>query len=207
MALSMLTAFWVVSISLVMVPGADWAYVISAGMRRRAIAPAIGGMLLSYLMMTVAIAAGIGTLVASVPAILAVLTFVGAGYLIWLGINVLTRPSVPAVGDDQASCAMDWFVRGLAVSGMNPKAFLLYLALLPQFTSHGGEWSIFTQIVVLGLVQIVNCAVIYSLVGLGSKAVLRTRPKVARMVSQFSGAAMIAIALLLLIEQCLAFMR
>ncbi|MCY1221292.1 hypothetical protein D9M72_333420 [compost metagenome] len=46
-----------------------------------------------------------------------------------------------------------------------------------------------------------NCALIYSLVGTGSSMVLRTRPRVARLVSQFSGAAMIAIALFLLAEQ------
>jgi threonine/homoserine/homoserine lactone efflux protein len=57
----------------------------------------------------------------------------------------------------------------------------------------------------MGLVHIINCAVVYSFVGLGSRIVLRTRPKVARVVSQFSGAAMIAIGLLLLIEQFLTF--
>lgn len=60
LATNMLTAFWVLSISLVLVPGADWAYAISAGMRDRAIAPAIGGMLLGYLTITAVVAAGVG---------------------------------------------------------------------------------------------------------------------------------------------------
>ena len=54
----------------------------------------------------------------------------------------------------------------------------------------------------MGLVQIANCAVIYFLVGLGlPKTVLRTRPKVVRLVSQFSGLTMLTIAALLLAEQ------
>ena len=118
MAINMLTAFWAVSISLVMVPGADWAYAISAGMRDKAIAPAIGGMLLGYLMITVVVAAGVGALVASVPAILTVLTFLGAGYLLWLGGSVLARPSVPTVGVEQATSTIGWLVRGFAVSGV-----------------------------------------------------------------------------------------
>jgi len=207
LAINMLTAFWLVSISLVMVPGADWAYAISAGMREKAIAPAIGGILLGYLMLTAVVAAGVGALVASVPAILTVLTVLGAGYLLWLGVNVLAHPSAPTIGDEQASSTMGWLVRGFTVSGVNPKALMLFLALLPQFTSRSGAWSISAQIGVLGLVQIVNCALVYSIVGLGSKIVLRTRPKVARSISQFSGVAMIAIALILLIEQFLAFMR
>jgi threonine/homoserine/homoserine lactone efflux protein len=206
-AIGMLTAFWVVSFSLVMVPGADWAYAISAGMRERAIAPAIAGMLCGYLMITLVVAAGVGALVASVPAILTVLTFLGAGYLLWLGWNTLARPSAPGVAQDDAasSTPSGWVLRGFAVSGVNPKALLLFIALLPQFTRRDVEWSIAEQIGALGLVQIVNCAVVYSLVAVGSKFVLRTRPKVARMVSQFSGAAMIVIALLLLVEQLLAF--
>ena len=55
--------------------------------------------------------------------------------------------------------------------------------------------------IALGLVHVVNCGVIYTLVSLGSKSVLRERPKGARMVGQVSGLAMIAIALLLFAEQ------
>jgi threonine/homoserine/homoserine lactone efflux protein len=206
LAISMLTAFWVVSFFLVITPGADWAYAISAGMRDKAIAPAIMGMLFGYLMITLIVAAGVGALVKSVPAILTVLTFLGAGYLLWLGGGILAHPSVPTVGDDRASSTwLGWIIRGFAISGGNPKALLLFLALLPQFTRRDGIWSVSAQIAAMGLVHMINCAVVYSFVGLGSRIVLRTRPKVARVVSQFSGAAMITIALLLLIEQFLAF--
>jgi threonine/homoserine/homoserine lactone efflux protein len=203
----LLTAFWIVSVSLVMVPGADWAYAISAGMRERAITPAVGGMLLGYLAITVAVALGVGALVESTPAILTVLTFAGAGYLIWLGVGVLARPSMPTAGVDHASSVKGWLMRGFAVSGMNPKALLLFLALLPQFTSPRATWPISEQIGALGLVQIVNCALVYSAVAVGSKVVLRTRPGVARVVTRISGFAMIAIALLLLIERLLVLLR
>ena len=206
MAISMLTAFWVVSFSLVMVPGADWAYAISAGMQERAIAPAITGMLCGYLMITLVVAAGVGALVASVPVVLSILTFLGAGYLLWLGGNILARPSAPTAGEGRASSTrMGWVARGFAVSGVNPKALLLFLALLPQFTRRDVAWSISTQIGALGLVQILNCAVVYSLVAVGSKFVLRTRPSVARTVTQVSGVAMIVIALVLLAEQFATF--
>lgn len=204
--ISLLTAFWLVSLSLVMVPGADWAYAIAAGLRDRAIAPAITGMLFGYLAITVVVAAGIGALVASVPAILTVLTVVGAGYLLWLGGNILARPSALTVADEGVTdTRLKWSIRGFATSGLNPKALLLFLALLPQFTSRTGGWPISEQIAAMGIVHIVNCAVVYTLVGVGSKIVLRTRPKVARRVSQVSGAAMIVIAVLLLLEQLLAF--
>jgi len=135
----MLTAFWLLSFSLVITPGADWAYAISAGMRDKAIVPAIVGMLFGYLMITLVVATGVGALVASVPAILTVLTFLGAGYLLWLGGSILAHPSVPTVDDDQASGTwLGWVIRGFATSGGNAKALLLFLALLPQFTSRDG---------------------------------------------------------------------
>src|ERR1700744_126077 len=201
LSINMLTAFWVVSLSLVLVPGADWAYAISAGMRDRAIAPAIAGMLSGYLMITLVVAAGVGALVANVPAILSLLTFAGSAYLLWLGGNILAHPSIPSTGNAQTSSTrFGWIMRGFAVSGMNPKALLLFLALLPQFTRRDVAWSISEQIGALGLVQIVNCGVVYSLVGIGSRIVLRTRPQVARKGSQFSGGAMIALALLFVVE-------
>jgi threonine/homoserine/homoserine lactone efflux protein len=202
--IQLLAAFWVVSFSLAMTPGADWAYTISAGLRDHGLAPAVAGILLGHLMFMLVVAAGVGALVASVPTILTALTFIGVAYLLWLGIGILRKPPVPTIGEEQTSGSWyAWTVRGFAISGLNPKVLLLFLALLPQFTRPDAEWPIFAQIIAMGCVHIVNCALVYSLVGIGAKVVLRTRPKVARMVSQFSGAAMIAIAFLLLAEQML----
>lgn len=155
-------------------------------------------------MITVVVAAGVGVLVASVPAILTMLTTVGAVYLVWLGGSLLAHPSLPTSDTNEfskSSSWLGWAARGFAISGMNPKALLLFLGILPQFTRLDSAWPISTQITVLGLVQIFNCGIVYSLVGLGSRIVLSTRPNVARRVSQSSGVAMIAIAVFLILEQ------
>lgn len=207
MAASMLVAFWIMSISLVLTPGADWAYAISAGLRERAIMPAVTGMLSGYLMITMVVAAGVGAVIASFPGLLSVMTVMGAAYLMWLGVNVLvTPPAVTTTAGQQSGNGLHWIMRGFAISGANPKALLLFLALLPQFTSAQAAWPISTQMLVLGLVQMANCAVIYTFVGLGSKFILRTRPNVARGVTRFSGVAMITIACLLIVEQVLQHM-
>ncbi|MEX3686546.1 LysE family translocator [Paraburkholderia sp. BR14263] len=208
MEASLLTAFWIVSISLVMVPGADWAYVISAGLRGGAVAPAVGGMLAGYLAITLIVAAGVGTLVMSVPGVLPVLTAVGGAYLVWLGIRTLMRPSeLPAGRAQDERSRWRWTLRGFAISGLNPKAILLFVALLPQFTRRDALWPVSTQIVALGLLHMINCASVYSVVGVGSKAILTTRPTAARRVSQLSGATMIVVAVILFAEQAFAFMR
>lgn len=184
-----------------MTPGADWAYAISAGLRERTLFPAVSGMLLGYMAITIVVAAGVGALVASVPQVLTALSLIGATYLLWLGIGVFRKPPVAVAADEQGGTWAGWLIRGFGSSGINPKALLLFLALLPQFTSHAASWPIAGQIAAMGIVQIINCAFIYTLVGLASKLVLRTRPEIARRVSQLSGIAMIAIALFLLFEQ------
>jgi threonine/homoserine/homoserine lactone efflux protein len=202
MTFSVFVAFWAVSILFIITPGADWAYAISAGLKHRVVLPAVGGLLSGHLIATMIVAGGVGTLVANHPVALSGLTVAGAGYLLWLGANMLARPSTPHADETQASGSWKrWALKGLCVSGLNPKVFLLFLALLPQFADATAPWPVPMQMIALGLVHTVSCGVIYLLVGFGSQVILRARPAAAQRVSRFSGAAMIIIALVLLIEQ------
>lgn len=200
--MSVLTAFWAVSLLFVITPGADWAYAISAGMRGRWVVPAVVGMLSGHLLVTLVVAAGVGSLIAGHPLALTLLTLAGCTYLLWLGANLLLSPAVPQAS---ASGAEDrgarWAFKGLCVSGLNPKVFLLFLALLPQFTDPQSSWPLPLQILLLGLVHLCSSLVIYLLVGYGAKAVLRTRPAAARVVGRLSGGVMIVIALGLIVGQ------
>ncbi len=199
---SLFAAFWAVSILFVITPGADWAYTISSGMRERAILPAIGGLLLGHLLATLIVAAGVGALIAGVPVAMTVLTFIGAAYLLWLGIGLVRDPPVPTTaGQQEDNSPARWAFKGFCVSGLNPKLFLLFLALLPQFVDPAGAWSLPVQMMALGGVHVLNCGVVYLMVGHGSRAALRARPKAARAVGRTSGAIMIALALILVAEK------
>lgn len=202
MTFSILAAFWAVSFLFVMTPGVDWAYAISAGTRGKVVIPAVVGLLLGHFIATIVVAAGIGALVVSNPMAITVIVFIGALYLFWIGINLILNPSKPSASEDQKSDSWRiWLTKGTFVSGLNPKVFLLFLALLPQFTDPTASWSISTQIVILGLIHIFSSAIVYLLVGFGSQAVLKSRPVAAQMVSKASGILMIIIAFLLLNEQ------
>lgn len=205
MAVSTIAAFWAVSFLLVITPGADWAYAIAAGLRYRTVLPAVGGMLAGYLLVTAVVAAGVAALVARSSLVLTVLTTAGAAYLVRLGISTLMRPSTPQSGTAEAAeSRLRQAVKGLGISGLNPKALLLFLALLPQFTRPTAGWPPAAQIALLGLVHTASCAVIYTAVGTGARKVLRARPAAARAVTRFSGAAMMVIGVVLLVEQLIA---
>jgi threonine/homoserine/homoserine lactone efflux protein len=198
-------AFWAVSLLFVLTPGADWAYAIAAGLRHRTVLPAVGGLLAGHLAATAAVAAGVTALVARSLHVLTVLTVVGAAYLVWLGITTLAHPSTPDAGAERPT---DSWVRqamkGAGTSALNPKVFLLFLALLPQFTEPNSAWPLGVQIVALGFVHVVSCAVVYTGVGTGARLMLSARPSAARVVSRISGAAMVGIGVLLLVERLIA---
>lgn len=199
MEITSLVAFASVSVLLVLVPGADWAYAIAAGLRERSAVPAVGGLLLGYVLLTAVVAAGLAALVASRPGVMTGLTVVGAGYLLWLGVGTLARPAQPSAGVDVERSAQRMLLRGAGISGLNPKALLLFLALLPQFVH--GSWPVAIQIGALGLLHVVVCGIVYSGVATAARVVLRTRPAVARAVTRGSGIAMILIAAGLLVER------
>ena len=184
MASGAVVAFWAVSLLLVLTPGADWAYAIAAGLRHRTALPAVGGLLTGHLAATAVVAAGVAALVTRSALVMTALTAAGAGYLVWLGAGTLVRPETPLTDADEAPGS--WVrqaARGAGTSGLNPKVFLLFLALLPQFTAPDAEWPLAVQIVALGLVHVANCAVVYTGVGTGARLVLRARPAAARAVT------------------------
>ena len=201
MAISSIAAFWAVAALLIAVPGADWAYVIGTVLSGRPVMVAVGCIVIGYAGITIVVAAGVGALVARTPASLAALTIAGGLYLLWLGVRTFLRPAGhgPAEGatarTDRAT-----LVKGIGVSGLNTKGLLVFLAVLPQFATPHGTWPLAVQLGVLGLVFTLTCAAFY--LGMGSLAhrILDGRPSVARVVSRFSGAAMIVLGVLLLAE-------
>ncbi|GAB2880616.1 LysE family transporter [Streptomyces deserti] len=202
-----LLSFLAVDLLLVCVPGADWAYTISAGLRGRSVLPAVGGLVTGYALHTVLAAAGLAVLVAGSPLLLTALTVAGAAYLVWLGWGVLRRPGTPGTdGEAVAASGARAFLRGATISGLNPKGLLLYLSVLPQFlATGGGHLPVPVQTGVLGLLHMGCCAAVYLTVGVAARAVLGARPAAARAVVRTSGAAMLGVGALLLVQRLATF--
>ncbi|MGV9450233.1 LysE family translocator [Streptomyces sp. NPDC003635] len=197
-----LLSFLALDLLLVCVPGADWAYAISAGLRGGSVARAVGGLVSGYALHTALAAAGLAVLVASKPALLTALTVAGAGYLVWLGWSVLRHPGTP--GEASGADGERVFLRGAMISGLNPKGLLLYLSVLPQFlATDGSHLPVPAQTALLGVLHMACCAAVYLTVGLGARAILAARPAAARAVTRTSGAAMLGIGAFLLVQHTL----
>ena len=226
MAASSVVAFWAVALLLIIVPGADWAFVLGASLRARSVVPAVSGLVLGYAGITLVVAAGVGAIVGRSPALLTGLTVAGGCYLIWHGASTFARPAAPACTARAAAPATTppgaaapattppgaaapattspagsrraVLIRGMGVSALNPKGLLVFLALLPQFTNPRWSWPLAAQLGLLGLVFVVSCAAFYLGLGSAARRVLAARPAAARTVTRFSGAAMVVVGALLL---------
>lgn len=202
----MLTAilgFWAVSLSLTCTPGLDWAYVMSAGVKRRVL-PALSGMLIGYALVIGWVATGLGVMIASYPSVLSSLTVMGAVYLIWMGIQNFRSPaSVATSGHVHEPSGKQWLLKGIAVSGLNPKVLLMFLAIVPQFLTQKAQWSMASQTLLLGVVHIGNCLLIYPMVGMGIGMALRRQPALATGIGRVSGVLMVVVAVSMLAEPLL----
>ncbi|MFI6515843.1 LysE family translocator [Spirillospora sp. NPDC050679] len=206
MAVGSVLAFWTVALLLIAVPGADWAFTISAGLQGGSVLPAVGGLVAGYVLVTAVVAGGVGALVAGSPALLTGLTVVGGLYLMWHGAVTFLRPAEPRISagdslDGSAEGGWKTFRRGVGVSGLNPKGLLIFVALLPQFTDPRDTWPVAGQIGVLGLAFTVSCALFYLCLGTLTRVTLHGRPAAARTVGRVAGAAMAGIGAWLLVER------
>src|SRR5699024_10527246 len=93
-------------------------------------------------------------------------------------------------------------VTGAAVSGLNPKGLMLFIALLPQFVSPAG-WPVAAQMFVLGLVFIASATSFYALLGLFAGRVLAGSERASRILTGAAGAAMTLVAAAMLAQHFL----
>ncbi len=197
-------AFVAVDVLLVLTPGADWAFAVAAGLRGRWILASVAGLASGYLIDAALVTVGVGALLARHADALAVLTVLGAAYLVWLGTCVARRPAPLVAGDDVENSPVRAGLRGAAVSGLNPKGLLLFFAVMPQFVASRAAWSASVQLALLGTFHVVACACVYLVVALGARRLLRSRPAVARTVGRISGIAMVVLGVGLIAERALA---
>ncbi len=205
MAASSVAAFWAVAVLLIIVPGPDWAFTISAGLRGGSVLAAVGGLAIGYAAISGVVAAGVGALVTRTPDVLTALTVAGGLYLMWHGARTLGLPAAPgqAAGADGARGGSNraLLARGIGVSGLNPKGLLVLLALLPQFANPRGSWPLSAQLGLLGLVFTLSCAAFYLGLGSSARKVLHSRPRAAAAITRLSGGAMFVIGAFLLTER------
>jgi threonine/homoserine/homoserine lactone efflux protein len=129
---------------IIVVPGPSVLFVVSRGIalgRRAALATVLGNTLGAGVAAFL-VSAGLGPIIAGSAAVFTVLKFVGAAYLIYLGIQAFRhrRSLSAALSDQVAEKSTRTIVReGFVVGITNPKIFVFFAAVLPQFVDRSGS--------------------------------------------------------------------
>jgi len=105
---------------------------------------------------------------------------------------------------EQTIPARTSFFKGLLTSGTNPKALLLYVALIPQYLDASLPMPMPVQTGILGLTHFGVSIAVYFAVALAARALLRSRPLAARIVTLLSGIIMVLLSLGLMFDQFFA---
>lgn len=133
-------------------PGPNMLLALTHGIHhgvRRTLATCAGLMAGLAIYMLVS-AAGLGALMATSQLLFATVKYLGAAYLIYIGIRTwraAPRP-VGTLADDEHGHAGDRFRRGFLVALSNPKAVIFFTALFPQFMTSGAPQG--PQLLILG---------------------------------------------------------
>jgi len=137
-SLDLWLAFAAASAILLAVPGPTILLVISYALshgRRAALSTVAGVGLGDFTAMTASLL-GLGLVLATSALLFTVLKWLGAVYLIWLGVKMWRRPV--AAHDDQAEPVAGFesgrvFRQTFLVTALNPKSLTFFVAFLPQF--------------------------------------------------------------------------
>ncbi len=129
-------------------PGPDVLYIVSHALRsgaRAGVAAALG-ITAGCFVHIFAAAVGVSALMAASATAFTVLKWVGAAYLVYVGIRMLTSRSQNAtfsiatpLENKSAVALKNVFFRGFWTNALNPKVALFFLAFVPQFICPGGE--------------------------------------------------------------------
>lgn len=143
-------AFVLAGLLLNLTPGADVMFATASGLAGGPRAGAVAGLGvgLGGLWHAGLAAGGVSALLAAHPAALDLLSWAGAGYLLWLAWGAWHAP-LRVGGEPVARRGGQVLWRGFVVNAFNPKVALFVLAFLPQFVDPalGPVWR---QILLLG---------------------------------------------------------
>jgi threonine/homoserine/homoserine lactone efflux protein len=150
---SRLALFVGAALLLLVVPGPSVLYIVtqSVSYGRRAGLASVAGITTGTFVHVAAASIGLSALLASSALAFNVVKYLGAAYLIVVGIRRLAGLEPDTAGGVPAARShASLYRQGIVVNTLNPKTALFFLAFLPQFISeHGAAWA---QILVLGLI-------------------------------------------------------
>jgi threonine/homoserine/homoserine lactone efflux protein len=198
--------FMVLALALNLSPGPSILYILSRsiGQGREAGLVSVLGLATATLIHAMAAALGLSTLFVYSPVAFAVVKYLGAAYLIYLGVaSLLSRNALqPARAGAPVKLAAI-YRQGVVTDLLNPKIALFFIAFLPQFVDPASGTPAL-QILFFGLLFHVTGVPVNLLVALAGgrlAALLARRPNWARVQNWISGTVLVGLGLRLALSE------
>ena len=195
-------AFTTASAILVAIPGPTVLLVISYALahgRKSATATVLGVGLGDFTSMTASML-GLGAFLLTSATLFTVLKWIGAAYLIYMGVRLWRAPVEPAnaAKANETAETKPWriFLHAYVVTALNPKGIIFFIAFLPQFLNTAQP--LLAQMLVFEvtfLVLAITNASLYALMASAARQAIR-RPVVQRAVNRVGGSLLIGAGLL-----------
>ncbi|KAB7615651.1 LysE family translocator [Amylibacter sp. SFDW26] len=197
MAFELWLAFVAASTALLLIPGPTillvLSYALSQG-RRVAVATAVGVAVGDLIAMSASLA-GLGALVLASATLFTALKWVGAAYLIYLGVKLFrSAPNAKvAILSDVVDLPMSKvFSHAAAVTALNPKSIVFFIAFVPQFiTTETALLPQFSILIATFVCLAAFNALVYALLADKLREKI-SKPAVIVWLTKFGGAALIA---------------
>lgn len=168
-----LLAFSLTALVIVLLPGPNVLFTIGRALAagRKAALLTIVGTAAGMYLQVILVALGLGVLLEQSIVLMMIVKFVGAGFLVYLGIQAIRHRHDAAkdLGEVKRVGPLRTIIEGLVVGVTNPKTIVFFLAILPQFVVHG-DTPIGVQMLVLGAIFIALGMIFDSLYAIGAGA-------------------------------------
>jgi threonine/homoserine/homoserine lactone efflux protein len=187
-------AFTAASAALLVIPGPTILLVVSYALGqgwRSALPMAVGVALGDFTAMTLSIL-GVGALLATSATVFTLLKWVGAAYLVWLGIKLWQAGgTLDGTPRTNAAPALKMLGHAWVVTALNPKSITFFVAFLPQFLDPRADfWAqmlvVETTFLALAFANVLG----YALVATRARMVVQ-RPQAMRIVNRAGGSLLI----------------
>ena len=202
--MSLLT-FFIAAVVLAITPGPGIAYVVArtvAGGRAEGLASCLGTAL-GGMLHVLAAATGLSLLVAQSALAFTVVKYLGAVYLVYLGVRMLLqKDGDTAAVAVEAQGARRALLEGILVEVLNVKTALFFLAFLPQFVR--ASEPVIPQLVLLGTICVTLNTLVDIVAVLSSARLLASsaaRAARVRLLRRVSGGTMVALGALLAVSR------
>lgn len=201
MDLSLWMTFVGATLLLLIIPGPTVVLVLTYALtqgRRVAVASAAGVALGDFIAMTASLV-GLGALVLASSTLFAALKWVGAAYLVWMGIGMIrSAGSAKAIQIEDAPqlSAGAVFRNAAVVTALNPKGIVFFIAFVPQFIRTDAALAPQFAILIATFVSLATINVlVYALLADRLRATIR-RPSVLAWMTRIGGGVLIAMGVL-----------